>query len=118
MRPEHLDPRLCIHICECRLPGEVDLSARQENIALIEPTAEDAATLASFSQTFVSTLPETEIAQRGIEDPAPLIDDMVSLVDKWKSLLAEVDRSNVDEGTALPDRAIFDKIDIEAYGVN
>lgn len=93
-------------------------TARQENIALIEPTAEDAATLESFSGTFVSTLPEAEIARRGIEDPTPLIDDMVLLVDKWKSLLAEVDRSNVDEVTALLDREIFDKIDIETYGMN
>lgn len=42
---------------------------------------------------------------------------MVSLVDKWKSLLAPVDRSNVDEATALLDREIFDKIDIGAYGM-
>ncbi|SFA62358.1 TRAP-type C4-dicarboxylate transport system, substrate-binding protein [Paracoccus halophilus] len=93
-------------------------TARQENIALTEPTPEDMATLTSFSDDFVENLAQAEITKRNIDDPTPLIEDMVRLVDKWKGLLAGIDTSDVDAVTALLDQEIYGKIDVETYGMN
>lgn len=93
-------------------------TARQKDIALNEPSLEDLAVLASFSDEFVRTLAQTEMDKRKIEDPTPLIDEMVRLVEKWKGLLGSIDASDIDAVTALLDQEIYGKIDVETYGMN
>ncbi len=93
-------------------------TARAEDIALVEPTEEDLATLKTYSDDFVANLAQTSMEKRGIEDPTPLIEDMVALVDKWNTLLSEIDRTDVTAVKALLDREIYGKIDVETYGLN
>lgn len=91
--------------------------AKAENIALVEPTAEDTATLKEFSDAFVANFAAAQIEKRGIEDPTPIVNQMVALNDKWKTLLAGIDRSDVSAVKALLDQEIFSNVNIATYGM-
>ena len=54
----------------------------------------------------------------GVAEPEALIDDFVATMQKWKDLLADVDRTDEDALTELAMQEIFNKIDASTYGVN
>lgn len=93
-------------------------AARAAKVKLVEP--EDAATekLAAFTKKFLADLPKASVEKRNIEDPSGLIDQTVAAVQKWSKLLAEVDNTDLDAVTALLDREVFDKIDVDSYGLD
>ena len=93
-------------------------AAEAAGVTLNEPTEEDTAALESFTDDFIANLAEVEMESRGIDDPSALIEQMVASMEKWERLLSEVDATDVDAVTTLLDREIFDKIDVETYGVN
>lgn len=57
-------------------------------------------------------------ADFGVAEPQALIDDFVATMEKWKDLLADVDRTDEDALTALAMKEIFNEIDASTYGVN
>ncbi|PRX10778.1 UNVERIFIED_ORG: TRAP-type C4-dicarboxylate transport system substrate-binding protein [Martelella mediterranea] len=93
-------------------------TSKKDGVALNAPTAEDEQALAAFKEKFVANLPQMEMDKRGISDPTELIDEMQASMEKWKKLLAGIDRNNVDQVTQLLDEQIFDKVDVNTYGVN
>lgn len=92
--------------------------AKENNVIVTEPEPEAMETLNKFKNEFISNLAKTSMEKREIKDPTELINQMVNSMNKWKKLLAGVDRTNEDKITALLDREIFDKIDVSKYGVN
>ncbi|APZ55239.1 C4-dicarboxylate TRAP transporter substrate-binding protein [Salipiger abyssi] len=93
-------------------------AAEAAGVALNEPSEADMAALAEFNEAFIAKLAQSEMDKRGIDDPTQLIDDMVAAMDKWKGLLEEVDTTDLDAVTALLDQEIFDRIDVETYGLD
>ncbi|OAN75938.1 hypothetical protein A8B82_16200 [Sulfitobacter sp. EhC04] len=91
--------------------------AREAQIPLVQPTSDDLAALEAFSNQFVADLPANAMENRGIEDPSELVQAMITAYEKWETLLADVDRTDIDAITALVDREIFDKIDVNTYGI-
>jgi hypothetical protein len=53
----------------------------------------------------------------GIEDAGKRIDTFQGLIEKWRGLIAEVDKADVEAVTALYKREIWDKIDAETHGM-
>lgn len=93
-------------------------AANAAGVALNAPSDTDSAELAALKEEFIAGLAKSSVEKRGIDDPTALVDEFVASIEKWKGLLAEVDRTNLDEVTALLDREIFDKVDVETYGTN
>lgn len=91
---------------------------KENNVVVTEPEPAAMEVLNSFKQEFIKDLPRTSMEKRGIDDPSELITHMATSIDKWKRLLSEVDRTNLDEVTALLNQEIFDKIDVNVYGMN
>lgn len=54
----------------------------------------------------------------GVAEPEALIDDFVATMEKWQTLLADVDTTDENALTALAMQEIFAKIDASTYGVN
>ncbi|WP_161555762.1 TRAP transporter substrate-binding protein DctP [Mangrovicoccus ximenensis] len=92
-------------------------AAAAAGVALNQPEAAGTETLAAYAEQFLEGLPEATREKRGIEDAQPLIDNFTATFEKWKGLLAEVDRTDLDAVTALLDREIFGKVDVETYGL-
>lgn len=93
-------------------------AAREANVALNEPEPAALEKLDGFTKQFLADLPTSTMEKRGIADPTPLINQLVAAIDKWKKLLADVDTTDLDAVTALVDREIFDKIDVNTYGTD
>ena len=51
-------------------------------------------------------------------DAEPLIKDFVVRLNRWKGLLATVNRKDHAALSALLEREIFSKIDVNTYGMN
>ncbi|AJE49218.1 C4-dicarboxylate TRAP transporter substrate-binding protein [Celeribacter indicus] len=92
-------------------------AAREAGVALNEPEETGMEQLNDFKARFLEDLPQSSMDKRGVEDPTEMIANVTALIDKWKGLLAEVDTSDLDAVTALLDREIFDKVDVETYGM-
>lgn len=92
--------------------------AEEAGIPLNKPKPEDLKALEDYKVTFLRNLPQYEMDKRGVEDPTKLINQMTASVDKWRNLLASVDTNDADAVTALLNREIFDKIDVDTYGLN
>lgn len=101
--------------------GNIDKAwqaAKDHNVELVKPTDADLATLAAYKKEFISNLAKESMEKSGIDDPTDLINQMTAAMDKWKKLLDGVDRSNVEQVSNLLNKEIFDKIDVNTYGLN
>lgn len=91
--------------------------SRDKGIAIVEPEAAAMAKLKAFSDQYVADMPKIAKEKRNI-DAEPLIKDVVGRINRWKQLLATVDRKDERALTALLEREIFNKIDVASYGMN
>lgn len=101
--------------------GNVDNAwkvSAEAGVALNEPEGAGLDVLSSFKEEFVANLANSAVEKRGIEDPTPLIEDLTTSIEKWEGLLAGVDRSDVDAVAALLKKEIFDKVDVNSYGLD
>lgn len=90
--------------------------AREDGVALNPPEPAGEEQLSAFTERFLTELPDETRRKRGIENPEPTIENFIVTYDKWKGLLADVDRTDLDAVDALLKREIFDKVDVETYG--
>ena len=90
--------------------------SKDKGIAINEPEPAGMAKLKAFSDQYVTDMPKIAKEKRNI-DAEPLIKDMVGRIDRWKKLLAGVDRKDEKALTALLEREIFNKIDVATYGM-
>jgi TRAP-type C4-dicarboxylate transport system substrate-binding protein len=72
--------------------------------------------LAAFRQTVIETFPKRTEADRGVADPTELATEFLALQEKWKTLIAGVDRTNVDAVAELINSEIYAKVDENTYG--
>lgn len=94
-------------------------AAREKGVELIEPDA----TLVKARQDWIDGglggMSELASGTYKIENPEALFTTFQGYMDKWSKLLEGVkDRNDVDEVTAFLKANLFDKIDVETYGLN
>jgi TRAP-type transport system periplasmic protein len=90
--------------------------SKNKGIAISDPEPAAMAKLKAFSDQYIADMPRIAKEKRNI-DADPLIKDMVSRINRWKGLLAGVDRKDEKALTALLEREIFNKIDVATYGM-
>jgi TRAP-type C4-dicarboxylate transport system substrate-binding protein len=91
--------------------------SRDKGIAIVEPEAAAMARLKAFSDQYVADMPKIAKEKRNVE-AEPLIKDFVARLNRWKTLLASVDKKNEAALIAVLEREIFGKIDVNTYGMN
>lgn len=91
-------------------------TARNSDVALIEPDADLVSRLEAYETGFVEALPENSVEKRGIDDPSALIDQLVAAEAKWRELLAGIDATDPQAVAALLKSEIYDGIDVGSYG--
>lgn len=76
------------------------------------------AKLQEFQDSMLVGLAVRTMEQRKIDDPTPIIEEYLALVQKWTSLLEGVDRSDEDVLTALVNEQIYSKLDADSFALN
>ncbi|ABL71610.1 C4-dicarboxylate TRAP transporter substrate-binding protein [Paracoccus denitrificans] len=89
----------------------------ERGLKIGEPTQELQDTLAAFQAQVVEKLPAKAVAERGIEDPTDVLEEFVALEEKWRALVADVDRTDADAVAAILKANLYDKIDENTFGV-
>lgn len=90
----------------------------EAGVALNAPEEAGLSALEEYTGGFMSGLASGAMESRGIADPTPLIDDVNASIAKWKGLLDGIDRSDADAVAALLKQEIFDKVDVNSYGLD
>lgn len=90
---------------------------RARGVAFNEPDQSLVEALAGFRKNVIDTFPKRTQAERGIADPTDVAQEFLTLQGKWESLLADVDREDVDALAGLINAEIYSKIDETAYGL-
>ena len=89
----------------------------EKKITVVEPEAAAKAKLDAFAKQYLADLPKITKEKRNI-DAEPLIKDFSARLARWKQLLANVNQKDEAALTALLEREIFNKIDVNTYGMN
>ncbi len=100
--------------------GRIDQAwqtTRDSGIPIYEAEAEAFQQLEVFTEKFMGDLAASSMERRNIEDPTPLIKELQASIKKWKTLLATIDKKDVNQVTALLNQEIFNKLDLTRYGV-
>lgn len=90
--------------------------SRERGLKVTEPTQEMKDTLAAFQAQVAQNLPAKAMAERGIEDPSDVLAEFTALEEKWRKLVADVDRTNADAVAAILKANLYDKIDETTFG--
>jgi TRAP-type transport system periplasmic protein len=88
-----------------------------KKISVVEPEAAAKAKLEAFSKQYLADLPKIAKEKRGV-DAEPLVKDFSARLVRWKQVLATVDKKDENALTAMLEREIFNKIDLNTYGMN
>ncbi|MEO2038453.1 MAG: hypothetical protein ABGW90_07130, partial [Martelella sp.] len=74
--------------------------------------------LHAFIETDVEPM-AIDVGERlGVQDPQSLIDRFETTHEKWRQLLADVDRDDTDALKTIFREQIFANIDVSTYGTN
>ncbi len=92
-------------------------SEAASNIAVYEPDEALQQALVEFVASDEANL-IANAEERGVADPAAVLDDFKRIVDRWDALLQGVDRTDLEALTTLVRTEIYDRLDAETYGVN
>lgn len=92
--------------------------SRERGLEIIEPGETLVAALAAFNAGHIEALPERSMADRGVADPSGLIAAYLELEEKWKALLADVDRSDSEALFEILHANLYGALDPETFGVN
>ncbi|MDF1855036.1 C4-dicarboxylate TRAP transporter substrate-binding protein [Pseudooceanicola sp.] len=91
--------------------------AKSNGVEIIEPDETLKAALADFRADLAKTMPKVAMEERKVEDPTDLLDAYAAAVDKYKSLLEGVDRTDAAALRKIADAEIYSKIDVTTYGM-
>ena len=91
--------------------------SKKRNLAVIEPDETMQKALADFKDGFVKGLPKDAMETRKVADPTALIQQYLTVLDKWEKLIAGVDRTNEAALLELLKKEVYDKLDEKTYGV-
>lgn len=90
---------------------------RARGTSINEPDQSLVDALAAFREKVVDTFPKRTQEERGVDDPVEIAQEFISLQDKWHTLLADIDRNDVDALAKLIDSEIYAKVDENTYGL-
>lgn len=91
--------------------------AKERKLEIIEPDESLTNELQVFAEQFIAELPEQSVKKRKVEDPTELIQEYLSLYDKWKELVKEVDRTDEEAVYELVYENIYSKVDENSFGM-
>ncbi len=100
--------------------GRIDQAwqtTRDSGIPIYEAEPKAFQKLDVFTDKFMGNLAASSMKRRDIEDPTYLIEELQASIKKWKSLLATIDKKDVNQVTELLNQEIFSKLDLTRYGV-
>jgi TRAP-type transport system periplasmic protein len=90
---------------------------KARGVVFNEPDQSLVDSIANFRTSLIETFPKRTQTERNVADPTDVAQEYLALLDKWTTLLAEVDRSSLDAVTKLVNDEIFSKIDENTYGL-
>ncbi|MDA4847250.1 C4-dicarboxylate TRAP transporter substrate-binding protein [Hoeflea poritis] len=93
-------------------------SLAEEGVSFHEPTADLKESIEAFRKAQPTAAAEIAKSTFGIEDPESLLDRFQSTVNKWDDLLKDVPVEDKEAFAGLIRQEIYDKVDVEAYGLN
>lgn len=92
--------------------------AKDHGVTLHEPGEGLTSELHTFIETDVEPM-AIDVGERlGVQDPQSLIDRFETTHEKWRQLLADVDRDDTDALKTIFREQIFANIDVSTYGTN
>lgn len=92
-------------------------SAQKKGMKVIEAPAELQEKFDGFNQAFIEKLPQASQERRKIADPSGLVQDYIDSYTKWVGLLQNVDRSDSQALGALIKAELYDKVELDTYGL-
>lgn len=96
----------------------VEAEAEAKGVTLHQPDADLAKSITDYKEIARKTAIEIGKEKFNVADPEDLIARFEASIAKWEGLLDGVDRSDENALAALIKSEIYDKIDVETYGVN
>lgn len=91
--------------------------SKERGLKVAEPTQEMRDALTAFQNSVAEALPGKAMAERGIADPTDVLAEFTALEDKWRKLVADVDRTDPAAVAAILKTNLYDKIDENTFGV-
>lgn len=100
------------------LADEVLGEAPKHGVAVVEPAADLAASVAAYAGQARADALVLGKERFAMADPEAVIARFEARIEKWKALLAGVDRNDEGQLIALLKSELFDRIDPASYGMN
>lgn len=98
--------------------GDVDEEVLKEaaglGLTVHEPSAELLANITAFRTMDLADIAKIAKEKHGIENPGPLLDTYVALIEKWAALVEPIN-GDADAYAALLEQEIYSKIDVATY---
>lgn len=85
---------------------------------VIEPDQELVKAVADFAKADIETIRKNAVERLNVSEPDKYIDGFNRVVDKWETLLADVDRSDPEAVLRLVEKEIYSKLSPKDYGMN
>lgn len=95
----------------------LDKRAAEAGIEVLEPSPEMVEMTRKFVDEDMANMDQMAKDNYNIQDAAARIERFKGLIEKWRGLLAGIDKTDVAAVTALYKREIWDKVDTETYGM-
>lgn len=92
--------------------------SKERGLSITEANADMTAKLEEFKKSLIVELPQRSMNERKIEDPSDIIADFLKLQDKWKGLMANVDRTDADAVAKILQENLYSKLDENTVGLN
>lgn len=93
-------------------------AAHDQGVAVIEPDADLQAQMDEYKASYLDGFAAFEMEKRNISDPSDLLAHADEAHKRWNELLAGIDARDPEALAALLKSEIYDKIDVDTYGVD
>lgn len=98
--------------------AEAAAEAAEHDVVIHEPDAALAKSITDFRAVARKSAVELGTEKFGIENSEELVERFEKVVAKWEKLLDGIDRTDESALVAVLKQELYDKIDVESYGVN
>ena len=98
--------------------AEATAEAAEHDVVIHEPDAALAKSITDFRAVARKSAVELGTEKFGIENSEELVERFEKVVAKWEKLLDGIDRTDEAALVAVLKQELYDKIDVESYGVN
>lgn len=91
--------------------------ATANNVALHQPSEALQFEVNKFQSEFINNLAEASMERRGVEDPSMMIEEYLQSERKWKELLVDVERTDVEALAELIRSELYSELNLDQYGM-